>query len=167
MPAATPSEAAVVTAAVAEIIAITTPVNFANVFGYDQRFEAAWEDLEQFQNTSTGVLDVVYVFPEQDESVEGRATDQFFPLYNIIARYYGIRMNVATWSAEGAAAIASITEELEGNAAIFAIAGQRHIQTPETVRAEVKGFDTVLDVFGDSHKIYKGEVKFQVEARRW
>ena len=167
MPAATPTLSTVIANTVTEVDAITSPVALDNVFGFKQRFEAKWEDLEPFQNTTTGVLDVVYVFPENTDEVEGRATGQNFPLYNVVVEYYSVRVNVANWSDVADDVGVSILDKLNKNASIFAIAGQRQILTPETVRAESMDFDTVEDVHGNFKRVYKVRIVFQAEARRF
>lgn len=167
MPPAVPTQSAVIDIVVTEIDAILTPVALDDVFGFDQRFTAQWEDLKAFQNLTTGKLDVVYVFPLPGDEVEGRANGQRFPLYNIVADYWNVRVNVVGWSDVGDDVSASILDKLSGDQSVFAIGGQRQILTPETARTTEQGFTTVDDEHGNSHKIYKARHEFQVEARRF
>lgn len=168
MGVAVPTAAAVLSASGTEISAIVAPVALTNVFTYEQRFEAVWEDLEQYQ-LGAGDLEVVYIILEDEDALEGRGSKEHYAVYKLVATFYFIRVDPSPteWKEDGDAVVTSIIDKIDGNAAIFAISGQRQLKTPETARARVQGFDTIDDVHGQTHKIYKAEIEYLVEARRW
>lgn len=173
MSVAVPTAATVVTAHVTQIDAIATPVALDNVFGYEQRFRATWEDLKAFQDLAAGPtlgdLQVVYVIKESEDPLEGRASGEKYAIFNIVSRLFFIRaIAKATWKAEGDAVATSIVDKLDGNAAIFAIASQRQVAgTPETAGIRQQGFTDINDEHGNSHRLYTAEIVTRVEARRW
>lgn len=168
MPAATPTEDAVIGATVTEVAAVASPVALAGlVEGQLPRFENEWEGLKANQNATTGQLDFVYVFSDSPEEIEGDATSENYTIYNIVVRYYAVRMNVATWQRGADLVTESIRDALNKNASVFAIGGQRQLRTPEAARVREQGFTTIRDELGGSQMIYRADIVLQVEARRW
>lgn len=168
MGAASPLLEDVVSGTSGQIAAITTPVDLSGkVEDYLPRFETRWEDLRTHQDTTTGQLDWVYLDVESTEAIEGPAAGERYQLYNVVAWYYAIRKNVATFKLDADKVAQSIVAKVNGNASIFRIGSQRQLFTAEVMNVRSAAFVDLPDEDGNPERVYEAQLIMQVEARDW
>lgn len=165
MPTATPSVETVLTAVKAAIDAIAS---IGTVLTSDSPIEDDVEWLDVSNYISGGSMNLWVVELAGDEAFEGQAVGEFYSRYDVRIRYWSIRTNNASWSAEARAKVQSVVDALTGAASIFAISSQRQLHTPETVRIVSHGPREIRDVAqGGSQMVYETVLGLTVEARRW
>lgn len=142
--------------------AVAAVASVGTVVEYDHPMEDPWEYLEDYQDATTGALNVWLIDVESIDEVEGPANRENYSIYNIRIRYFSVRVNSADWSKQGRTLIESVRDAINFASAIFAISGQRQLRTPETCSLRSWGFEDEAD-----QKIYKGELALSVEARRF
>lgn len=129
---------------------------------YDHTFEDDAEFYEDFQDVNFEMdLWIVDVWDGIDEA-EGDATGETYEIYKLRIRYWSVRVNKADWSALARVKFEAVRTELSGNAAIFAIGGQRQLRTPETVQVRKHSKEQI-----SNQMLYESFLTLDVEARRW
>lgn len=167
MAALVPTMEVVIAAVISETASITTPENLSGKVTDPSTFPSVWETLKTAQIAGTGKLDRAFVTAELADEIEGLAAGENYSIYTIIVEYYNIRKNATNWKRQADLVAESIRDKLNKNAAVFAIGGQRQVQTPETVSLRSTEFTTIADEHGDEQMIYKAEIVMAVEARRF
>lgn len=153
-----PSFDAAIEAVVAELSGLSPPLGA--IYWFKNPLEDEEDFLEAHQDATSGDLDVFFVDGAARE-LEGRATGESYSIYDVQVRYHSVRL-VDEWSAQARFVAERIKTELNKNAAIFAIGGQRQLQTAETAEVVSSDYVTVGE-----HRIYEIVVALSIEARRW
>ena len=128
----------------------------------DRTLDSEYEDLDLFKNATTAKLDLWRIECESVDEEEEAASGEHYSIYNVIVTYTNVRLADDQWSKKARLEFEAARDELNQNAGVFAIAGQRQLRTPETVNIRSHGFEDVED-----QKVYKAVLALQVEARRF
>jgi hypothetical protein len=131
-------------------------------------FHTYEDDVEYIQNggfISSGSMDLWFVELRRGEEIEAVA-GEFFERYHVEIRYWSLRTNDPAWSKKARLQAESVRDALTANSGIFAIGGQRQLQTPELVRLESHGPYSVSGI-DDKQMVYQTILSLEVEARRW
>ena len=125
-------------------------------------YEDEAEFYEDYQNATTGLIDLWLIETRAIEEVEGDAIGENYSIYKLQVRYVSCRVADSEWSKKARLRVEQVRDALNGAAAIFAISGQRQIRTPETVSLESHG---KRELSGQT--LYESVLTMDVEARRW
>lgn len=158
----TPALETVIAAVVAEMDAIAPDIG--EVRGFEHTLDSEVEFIELFQdiNGENFDTDIWLVDVTSIDEIEGEAAAEQYSIYNLRIRYISVRKNQADWSKQARTLFEKVRDKLNKNAAVFAIGGQRQLQTPEIVALSTHGFTTIED-----QTVYQSEMTLQVEARRF
>lgn len=115
---------------------------------------------------TSGTLKLWQIDLADDDPSEGLASQEFYTVHTVDIEQWSVETGDADWSKTARNRGVTVCNELTGDAAVFAIAGQRQLFTPETAQILFHGKDQIIGVEGPQ-MIYKTIVRVLGEARRW
>lgn len=163
MAAASPTMETVATAIKTRIDTISS---IGTVIVNDHSYEDDVEYIIRGGFMSGGSLDLWLIDIASVDEVEGPATGENYAIYNFRIKYWCVRTNATDWSKTARTKAESVRDELNKNASVFAISGQRQLRTPETCSIESHGQYDLRGTEG-SQMVYQTILSLSVEARRF
>ncbi len=155
----TPTIDQVLNAVVAEMNSMT-PLPEGAVLYFEGHLPSEAELLRKYRDAVNQSADVWLVSADVD-SEEGPAPGELYSLYRVRVRYLSVRVDEEEWSRQALFEAERVRTELEANAGVFAIGGQRQLRATEAISVD----GAFKDVEGS--QVFEANLRFTVEARRW
>jgi len=116
---------------------------------------------------TAGTMNLFIITATSSPEFEGRASLEVYNRYQVVVFIWTIRTADAAWDRKARQKAEAARDEISGNTAIFRIGGQVPVaDTPETCSLQDHGKSEVSGEEGPQ-MIYRSELRFEVEARRW
>ena len=141
---------------------IDTIALIGTVFTSEHAIEDEFRFARKYRDSGTGELKVWLVDVVDVPEEEGDSVGEAYSFYRIRIRFLTVLVNDPDWGKKTRQKIEQVRDELNKNAAVFGIAGQRQLRTPETVSIVDFGRRNLGDQL-----YWQGELALTVEARRW